>query len=121
MPEKVLAEEVAFHGEHFEEYRREYLGRYLPFRGAELTGVAGLRRVWRTGTRGRRHLVPRAGEPAMPLVDMPNHVVAEWSQPQGRSRIGRRAPRPGWPRGPVVVLQARWRTVGAPRSSEGKR
>lgn len=77
---RALAEEIAFYEEHFEEYRRKYAGRYLLIHGAELIGVYddeleadydGYRQVWRTGTEGRGYLVKKAGEPAMPIVEMP--------------------------------------------------
>ena len=80
MTRKALAEEIAFYEEHFEEYRRKYAGRYLLIHGAELIGVyddelaadyEGYRQVWRTGTEGHGYLVKKAGEPALPTVEMP--------------------------------------------------
>ena len=76
----LLAEEIAFYEEHFEDYRQKYGGRYLLIHGSSLSGVYedeveaccdGYRQIWRTGTEEHGYLVVKAGEPAVKTVTMP--------------------------------------------------
>ncbi len=87
MTERILAEEIAFYEKHFEEFRRKYAGQYLLIHGAQLIGAYddeleanydGYRQVWRTRTEGQGYLVLKAGDPAMPVVEMPIVTRTRW-------------------------------------------
>lgn len=88
MTRRLLAEEITFYEEHFEEYSRKHAGRYLLIHGSSLIGVYddeteacydGYRQVWRTGTEEHGYLVVKAGDPAVKTVTVPLSVL--WTTP----------------------------------------
>ena len=92
MARKLLAEEIAFYEEHFEEYRQKYAGLYLLIHGSSLIGAyedeteaccEGYRQVWRTGTEEHGYLVVKAGNPAVKTVTVPLSVL--WTTPAAAS------------------------------------